>query len=76
MLININEDLSVQQHRNLHGTQWICYEPLASTNLKKRRAWKKITGLMSTGEMHCWLSKNYPENENAIVFQKISDRSH
>ena len=73
MLININENLSVQKYSNLNNTQWICYEPLENTSRKKRRPWKHITGLMSTCEMDSWLSKNYPEYEHAITFRSISD---
>jgi len=70
MLISINNDLSVQMYPNPDNTQWICYEPLPQSDDRKRRPWKRVTGLMSTSGMHSWLQDNHPED--AAVFQAIS----
>ena len=74
MLINLNSHLSVAKHHTQSNEQWICYEALSGMQSQKRQAWKKVTGLMSTQNMHSWLSKSYPESNHAGNFLTISNR--
>jgi len=71
MLITISENLSVQRFSNPHSTQWSCFGHFDRCDSHKHQTWKKLTGLMSTDEMHHWLDTHFPDNDHADRFRSL-----
>ena len=72
MLEQLNDDLCVSQFPSKGSPLWACYEPMPSTNQKKRKAWKPVTGLMSATEMCSYLGRHYDTLAAADEFVRIS----
>lgn len=59
MLQNINEHICVSRHSANNHERWICYEPYDASSNNKRQTWKRLTGLLSTSEMQCYLDRSH-----------------
>jgi hypothetical protein len=77
MLENLNEQVCVSRHTNKDQNLWACYEPIerhpnSNNPYGKRQMWKRLTGLLTTSEMYCYLEKNYCSIEISDKFISIS----
>ncbi len=72
MLENLNERVCVSRHRTKNQDRWACYEPFEVRSISKRLSWKRLTGLLSTSEMQCYLDKSYCSIEVSKKFTSIS----
>lgn len=73
MLENLSRQISVSRHIGQGQDLWTCYEPLTSASQSRRQMWKRLTGLLSTTEMACYLKEQYRSPEVSRNFSLVSD---
>ena len=75
MLENLNGSICVSRYAGKEHDLWACYEPLKNQDHSKRQTWTRLTGLLSTPEMHRYLEKNYHSRAITDKYASISTRS-
>ncbi len=73
MLENLNDHICVSRFSGKEDDLWACYEPLSTQT--KRQMWHRVTGLLSTSEMHTHLDMHYHDSQLVDQFDSISAKS-